>query len=610
MSEIYEEKLLKIVGLLPKSPGVYLMKNAEAQVIYVGKAADLRVRVRSYFSGLDERYQVRFLMKKVDDIEVVVTDTEKEALILEDILIKKYRPRYNINLKDDKTYLSLRIDMLKPFPRVEVVRKRNKDGALYFGPYASAQALRETLALLQRVFQIRTCNDSYFKNRVRPCLSYQIKRCPGPCCGLIDSSAYGDSMREVILFLEGKNKTLVKRFKKRMIDASANLEFEEAARLRDCIGNIDKTLEKQKVYASHITDSDVVGICRKDKVLALYLLFVRNGKVTGGKPFVFRSQVMPDDEILSAFIRRYYAEGRYIPPELLIPLDLPDSLVLSEWLGELKEKKVSLAHPKRGEKVKLISLAKMNAENALSAEVLEEDKGAKLLESVQRMLNLKKRPARMECFDISNTQGALSVASMVVFIDGVSDKSLYRRYKIKTVKGADDFASMYEVLSRRIKQGMQEGDLPDLIVVDGGRGQLGMAEKALLDMEAAPIVDLVALAKEKVVGSEKKEERVYLLGRKNPLKLKQEKDVMYLFQRIRDEAHRFAITYHRKLRSKAMVSSPLDGVPGVGPARKKALLDRFGSLNKISSAPISSILEIKGVDRALADLIKKSLSSG
>jgi len=610
MSEIHDDKLLKIVGLLPKAPGVYLMKNAEGQVIYVGKAADLRVRVRSYFSGLDERYHVRFLMKKVDDIEVLVTDTEKDALILEDVLIKKYKPRYNINLKDDKTYLSLRIDIKKPFPRVEVVRKRNKDGALYFGPYASAQALRETLGLLQRVFQIRTCRDSYFKNRVRPCLSYQIKRCPGPCCGLIDSSAYGESMREVILFLNGKDKTLVKRFKKRMAKASANLAFEEAARLRDCIENIEKTLEKQKVYSSNIADSDVIGICRSGKALALYLLFVRNGKVTGGKPFVFRSQVMPDDETLSAFIRRYYGEGRYIPPELLIPLELSDSALISEWLGELKGKKVSLRHPKRGEKVKLVSLAKMNAENALSAQVLEEDKGAKLLESVQRMLNLRKRPGRMECFDISNTQGKLSVASMVAFVDGMPDKSLYRRYRIKTVEGADDFASMYEVLCRRIRKGIQDGDMPDLIVVDGGRGQLGMAERALSDMEAAHLVDLVALAKEKVVGLEKKEERVYIPGRKNPVKLKQERDVMHLFQRIRDEAHRFAITYHRKLRSKAMVSSPLDAVPGVGPARKKALIDRFGSVDKIRSAPISSLSEIRGVDAALAGLIKKALGSG
>jgi excinuclease ABC subunit C len=610
MSEIHDDKLLKVVGLLPKSPGVYLMKNTEGQVIYVGKAADLRVRVRSYFSGLDERYQVRFLMKRVDDIEVVVTDTEKEALILEDTLIKKYKPRYNINLKDDKTYLSLRIDRRQPFPRVEVVRKRSKDGALYFGPYASAQALRETLGLLQRIFQIRTCNDSYFKNRLRPCLSYQIKRCPAPCCGFIDANAYGESMREVVLFLEGKDKTLVKRFKKKMVDASANLEFEEAARLRDCIENIEKTLEKQKVYASHIADSDVVGICRKDKSLAFYILFVRGGKVTGGKPFVFRSQVMPDDEILSAFIRRYYAEGRYLPPELVIPLELPDNALLSEWLGEIRGKKVSLIHPKRGEKVKLMSLAVMNADNALLVQLHEEDKGGKLLEGVQQMLNLKKKPVRMECFDISNTQGVLSVASMVVFIDGMPDKSLYRRYKIKTVKGADDFASMYEVLSRRIRQGAQEGDLPDLIVVDGGRGQLGMAERAILDMEAAQLVDLVALAKEKVVGSKKKEERVYLLGRKNPLKLKQERNVMHLFQRIRDEAHRFAITYHRKLRSKAMVSSPLDSIPGIGPARKKALLEHFGSVDSIRSAPISSLVEIRGVDAVLASLIRKSLGSG
>lgn len=609
MSELYEDKLLKIVVGLPKSPGVYLMKNTEGQVIYVGKAADLRVRVRSYFSGQDERYQVRFLMKKVDDIEVLVTETEKDALILEDVLIKKYKPRYNINLKDDKTYLSLRIDIKKTFPRVEVVRKRDNDGALYFGPYSSAQALRETLGLLQRVFQIRTCSESYFKNRVRPCLSYQIKKCTGPCCGFIDKSAYGESIGEVVLFLEGKDKTLLRRFKKRMAEASANMEFEEAARLRDCIENIEKTLEKQKVYASHVADSDVIGICRRGNDFSIYLLFLRNGKVTGGKPFVFRGQVMPDDEIISAFIRRYYGEGRYIPKELIIPLELTDKALLSEWLCEQKAKKVFLIHPKRGEKVNLVSMAKMNADNALSSQMDEEARGGRLLESVQSMLNLKKKPLRMECFDISNTQGTMSVASMVVFVDGLPDKNLYRRYKIKMVEGADDFASMYEVLSRRISKGIQEGDMPDLIVVDGGRGQLGMAEKALSDLEVNHLVDIVALAKEKMVGSEKKEERVYIVGRKNPVRLKQERDVMHLFQRIRDEAHRFAITYHRKLRSKAMVYSPLDGITGIGPARKKALLEMFGSVDGIKAADISSLAEVRGVDITLASLIKKSLDA-
>ncbi|MDT8317233.1 MAG: excinuclease ABC subunit UvrC [bacterium] len=607
MNENDFEKLREEIRNFPAAPGVYIMKNDKGVVIYVGKAASLKARVRSYFSGQDERYQVRFLMNRVSSIEIMVTDTEKEALILEDILIKKHRPRYNINLKDDKTYLSLKVDMSHDFPRVEVVRvkkKGSKGKVRYFGPYSSAQGLRETLGLIQKLFPIRTCRETNFNNRVRPCLSYQIKRCCGPCCGHIDRDSYGEMIAEVLLFLEGRSDEIIKRFKSRMKDAAGLLDFEEAARLRDLVANMERTLERQRVFTSADDDRDVIGTYREGANIAAYILFIREGKMTGGKGYYFGRQEMPDEEILSSFVKGYYAGGRYVPGEVLLAMEPGESgerVVIEEWLAELRGKSVSIKVPKRGEKLKLLAMAAKNARQFVINRGRDEMETKGLLEEMRESFSLRNLPRRMECYDNSNIQGTDAVGSMVVFIDGQADKSRYRRFKIKSASGADDFAMMYEVLTRRLGG---EEELPDLIVIDGGKGQLGMALKALEEAGLEERIDLVSLAKEKVFnvkgGKEKREERVYIPGRKNPLKLKERSASLYLFQRIRDEAHRFAVNYHKNLRSKRALSSPLDDIKGLGPAKKKALLKRFGSLKGLREASLEDIQAVKGIRGQLA----------
>lgn len=601
------EKLREEIKHFPATPGTYIMKNDKGVVIYVGKAASLKARVRSYFSGQDERYQVRFLMNRVASIEIMVTDTEKEALILEDILIKKHRPRYNINLKDDKTYLSLKVDMAHDFPRVEVVRvkkKSSKGKVRYFGPYSSAQGLRETLGLLQKLFLLRTCRETNFNNRVRPCLSYQIKRCSGPCCGHIDRDSYREMMAEVLLFLEGRSDEIVKRFKSRMKDAAESLDFEEAARLRDLVANMERTLERQRVFTLATDDRDVIGCYREGADIAVYVLFIREGKMTGGKGYYFGRQELPDEEVLSSFVKRYYAGGRYVPGEVLLSRESGESgerAAVEEWLAELRGKSVSIKVPKRGEKLKLLDMAAKNARQFFINRGRDEEDAKSLLEDIRESFSLKNLPRRMECYDNSNIGGTNAVGSMVVFIDGEADKGRYRRFKIKSASGADDFAMMYEVLTRRLGG---EEELPDLIVVDGGKGQLGMALKALEEAGLDDRVDLISLAKEKVFnvkgGKEKREERVYIPGRKNPLKLKERSAMLYLFQRIRDEAHRFAVTYHKNLRSKRALSSPLDDIKGLGPAKKKALLKHFSSLKGIREASAEDIQSVKGITSQLA----------
>jgi len=543
-------------------------------------------------------------MNRVASIEIMMTDTEKEALILEDILIKKHRPRYNINLKDDKTYLSLKVDLTHDFPRVEVVRikkKESKARVRYFGPYSSAQGLRETLALLQKIFQLRTCRETNFKNRVRPCLSYQIKRCSGPCCGHIERGVYREMMDEVILFLEGRSSEIVRRFKVRMKAAAGELDFEEAARLRDVIANIERTLERQRVFTSATDDRDVIGTYRDGADLAVYILFIREGKMTGGKGFFFGRQELPDQEVVSSFVKRYYSGGRYVPGEVIIAREPGERAALEEWLQELRGRLVSIKVPKRGEKLKLLAMAAKNARQFFIARGRDEMETKDLLEEIKEMFSLKRLPHRMECYDISNIQGTDAVGSMVVFVGGAADKSKYRRFKIKSVSGADDFAMMYELLARRLGG---EEELPDLIVIDGGKGQLGVALKAMEEVGLDDRIDLLSLAKEKVFnvkgGKEKREERIYVPGRKNPVKLKERSASLYLFQRIRDEAHRFAITYHKNLRSKRALSSPLDDIKGLGPAKKKALLKHFGSLKGIREASAKELEVVKGVTGQLA----------
>ena len=601
------------IALIPHKPGCYIMRDKRGRIVYVGKAKDLKNRVRNYFqSSGDPRLFVARLPKILGDIEVIITANEKEAMILENTLIKAHKPRYNVQLKDDKNYLSLRINTRHEWPRVDVVRHQKKDGARYFGPYHSAKAIRQTLNILNKYFQLRTCTDSVLNHRVRPCLQYQIKRCPAPCVFEVDKEAYDQHVREAILFLEGRGDELLDSLKARMYQASEDMEFERAANFRDQIFSIQRALERQMAVTAERVDRDVIGYWREGERLTIQLLFVRAGKLEGTRAFSYKQQEFPDHELISSFLNLYYAAGNFIPKEILVPVELEESELAAyeELLSELKGQKVSVIHPQRGAKRALISMATENAKSSFESEHDKEERTQDLLESLQERLGLSHYPERIECFDISNFQGKQIVASMVVFEGGVPNKNEYRRYKMREVTSQDDFASMHEVLTRRFsKVASGEDAAPDLVVIDGGKGQLAQAVAVLQDLGIHD-VDVIGLAKSRVdkVGFGDDEvtrspERVFLPGRKNPVVLKQNSAEIFLLERIRDEAHRFAITFHQELRRKATLKSSLDDIPGVGPATRKDLLRHFGSLRKVKTATLEELKAVPGVGPKMAETI-------
>ncbi|MFO1464663.1 MAG: excinuclease ABC subunit UvrC [bacterium] len=605
---------------LPKGPGVYLMKNAKGEVLYVGKATNLRSRVGSYFGKeAHDRYQVRFLVSKVDQVETVLTDNAKEALLLENTLIKKHRPRYNIDLKDDKSYVSLKLSIQDEFPRIYVTRRIKKDGSLYFGPYSSAWACREVADFIGTHFRLRTCSDHELRNRVRPCLQYQIKRCDAPCVGYIDRENYGQLVRQVRLFLEGRNEELKRTVSNLMRGAAEREDFEAAARYRDLLRDIERTLEKQKVVSHRDFSRDVLGWHREGEAVTVYVLAVREGSIQENRSFHFKSHES-DAELLASFLLQYYAEGRFLPGEILLPLALEDAVSLGEILAERAGKKVELIVPQRGEKLALLRLASQNAQQAFSTRGQKEKDLEATLEDLQRRLDLSKPPRVVECYDISNFQGRESVGSMVTFRDGKPCRQAYRHFKIKTVEGANDFASMYEVLRRRLRragEGEAEWALPDLMVIDGGKGQLNAAAQALRDQGVVG-VDLVALAKSKLLGETggsadragpkpRSEERVFLPNRKNPVFFPPNSSALFVLVQIRDEAHRFGIEFHRKLRKRRTLDSALEHVAGIGELRREKLLRHFGSLKRIQAASAESIAAAIGVPLELALRVKQSL---
>ncbi len=527
----------------PTSPGVYLMKGAEGKILYIGKAKNLRARVSSYFSPeKDGRYQLKFLMRKVEDIECIVTTNEKEAFLLENTLIKKHQPRYNIFLKDDKTYLSLKLNIQHPFPRILITRKITKDGSLYFGPYTSALKAREMADFIEGYFHLRNCSEHEFANRVRPCLQYQINRCDAPCVGLISQEDYGQLVNQVKLFLQGRTEELIQKIKKEMEQASEELRFEEAARLRDLLEAVDVTLEKQQVIRHFGKDIDALGFYREAEQVSIAVLISRGGALLERKTYFFKTP-QEDEDLLESFLLQYYSDVSLIPREILLPFSLEKKKTLQEILTERKAASIQLKLPKKGEKVQKLKLAKQNAQENLRRKVLTEESREEILNHLQTKLELQHFPRRIECYDISNLQGQMAVGSCVSFLEGLPDKSSYRRFKIKTVKGANDFAMLYEVLMRRLSH--PDWPLPDLILIDGGKGQLSAAHAALQDKNVLN-VDLVSLAKEK----NGKPERVFLLGRKNPLTFSAHSSELHLLMRLRDEAHRFGITYHRQLRNR------------------------------------------------------------
>ncbi|MBX7097826.1 MAG: excinuclease ABC subunit UvrC [Myxococcaceae bacterium] len=608
------EAVAQKLETLPSAPGVYVMRGKAGEVIYVGKAVNLRNRVRSYFTrSSDTRAFVAVLDRYLFDLETVVVSNEKEALLLENELIKKHRPRFNVQLRDDKNFLNLRLDVKHPFPRLETVRRTQRDGARYFGPYSSASSLRETLRVVNKYFQLRTCTDHMLESRRRPCLLHQIGRCPAPCVFPIAESKYRENVEAVELFLEGRAGPLIESLRTRMKAASSKMEYEEAARLRDQVIALERSLERQKIASPDGVDQDVFGFHREADRLVVYALWIRGGRISGGQAFHFSGQEFPDEELLGSFVNGYYGEEHFVPREVLLPFEPGESDPLAEVLSERKGEKVKVLTPQRGARAELLRMAQDNAARAASERKRTREETEAVLDRLQDRLGLRRRPTRIECFDVSHFQGRALVASQVAALEGEPDKSRYRRFHVKTVGGNDDFASMREVLGRRFRRGKAEGDLPDLIVIDGGKGQLAAAHAAMTDL-GVDEVDLVGLAKsrdlevaDRDVESKRSPERVFVLNRKDPVVLNQTSPELLVLTRLRDEAHRFAITFQRKQARKSSLASELSAIPGVGEGRKKALLRHFGSVKKVRLATIEQLAEVEGLGPAVAERVHAHL---
>ena len=604
MSEVRDK-----LEILPTEPGVYLFKDKAGEVVYVGKALNLRNRVRSYFAkGGDTRFFVRLLDELLADIETIVTRNEKEALILENNLIKQHKPRFNVMLRDDKEYLALRIDPTHAFPRLTPVRARHiaKDGARYYGPYHSATAIRETLRVINKHFQLRTCSDFVLEHRNRVCIQYQIRRCPGPCVHDVDRAEYQGHVRSVGLFLEGRTQELVRELEARMKGAAGALEFEKAAMYRDQLNAVQRSLEKQHVVSATLLDQDVFGFYREGDGVEVQVLCVREGRLSDGRSFSFKKMEFPDAEILSSFLGLYYDRDGDFPREVLLPWPIEDGGALAEWLGEKAARKVEVVVPQRGDRVRLVELANKNAENAFAQKRRHAESVEESMARLQKRLRLRRLPERIECFDMAHLQGGAAVGSMVALAGGLPDKARYRHFRIKSAATNDDFAMMREVLSRRYRRALEDGDLPDLIVIDGGKGQLGVAELVLAELGIED-VDLISLAKSKPIPGgdpdariETTPERIFLPGVKNAIVLRQNSPELFMLTRLRDEAHRFANVLHDKLRRRRSLRSALEDVPGVGDKRHRALLKHFGSLRRLKEASVDELAAVAGIGPAAA----------
>jgi len=597
---------------LPASPGVYVFHGADEQVLYVGKARSLRNRVRSYFQpgSSDLRAFVSRLERELTDIETFVTHTDKEAALLENQLIKSHQPKYNVKLRDDKEYLSLRLDAKKPWPRLEVVRRPKPDGAQYFGPYHSATAARQTLRLVNRYFQLRTCTDTEFRLRSRPCLQYQIKRCPGPCVLAIDENEYRAQIANVARFLDGRHDELVRDIDGRMKGASGELEYERAAVYRDQLRAVERAQEEQRVAGVQKSDQDVIGFHRQGDQVEIAVLSMRGGRLFSVRTLPLRRVAIPSDEMLGAFLRQHYAERTSLPDEVLVPVTIEMSEALEELLSENRKRRVQIVEPKRGAKAKLLDLARENAEHAFQEkERAREDVEARL-EELQRQLRLSLVPRRIECVDISHTGGEETVAVFVALQNGVPAKERYRSFRVKHVSGGDDYAAMYEVLMRRLRRGKnkEEGwELPDLLVVDGGKGQLGVAVRACEDI-GVPDLEIASVAKPRVtVAGEEEGDRVFRPGRKNAVPVRGNAALSLLLL-ARDETHRASNSLRKKVGRKRRLRSELDGVPGVGPKTRGKLLRNLGSLREVLAATEEQLIEA-GATRRQAAAIKESLGS-
>jgi excinuclease ABC subunit C len=579
---------------LPQAPGVYIFRDASNRVIYVGKAKHIRKRVQSYFKApVGMPAKTALMMKKARSVDWILTDSENEAFLLESTLIKKFLPRYNIILRDDKRYPCLRLDLKEPYPRLQIVRRIKKDGALYFGPFSSAYSVRSTMKVIDRIFQLRKCRDRRLPKRTRPCLNFQMDRCLGPCTQGVSRSRYQDVVRQVRLFLEGRDRELVGHLEKEMQTAAETLDFERAARIRDQIRAIDRTVEKQKVVSSHLDDKDVIGVAEENASVQITLLLVRQGYLMGSRNFLFREQAGRPAEVVEAFIKQYYAEGVFVPPEILVSVSIEDLAAISAWLSSLSGKKVHIRRPVRGEKRRLVVMAETNAGSGLAGERMSS--GEELMEKLAQRLRIRKIPRTVEGFDISTLSGDLAVGTMVTFIDGQTARSGYRNFRIKMVQGIDDYGMMSEMVSRRVAR----GDLPDLFVVDGGKGHLHTVQKILESAGGGQAPAVVAIAKPDEKKGEQRD-KVYVPGRKNPLSLETNDPSLLFLMRVRDEVHRRAILYHRTLRRSAFTLSDLDRIPGIGKSRKKQLLTHFKNMNAIARAGPDELVAVPGISPRLA----------
>ena len=589
------------LAAISHGPGVYLMQG-KREVLYVGKARDLRKRLAQYahFSG-PPHAKTAVMLTHVRKVETILTTTEKEALILEASLIKKHRPRYNVILRDDKNYPLLKVTVKEKWPKVVVTRRRIRDGSRYFGPFASTSAMRTTLKLLFSIFPLRRCKT--VRKRERPCLNFQMGRCAAPCAGRIDEDRYQAMIGEVLLLLEGKNTAILNKLQKNMQRAADNLDFEEAALYRDRITALNRTLEHQVIAAEHGLDQDVFGLVRHGASVGIALLFVRAGMISGSQNFFMADPLGDDARILSQVIMLYYSKRRHPPRELLLPIAIDDEKLVREQLADLREGAVTLRIPQRGKRMQLMRMAAANARQVFSREQQKQKSWQLLAKTLKHKLRLLNSPDHIECLDISNLGGKQAVGSLVCFVQGTPEKSGYRHYRIKGKEEPNDYAMMREVLQRRMETGLAKKNLPDMLLLDGGKGQLSIGVEVLAKYNLQEKIDLVAIAKEK----QDEGEKLFRPGRKNPLLLPAHAPALLYLMRIRDESHRFGITFHRRLRQQSTLHSPLDTISGIGKQRKKDLLQSLGSYKRIHEASVEDLAGVRGIGEILARNIFQQL---
>jgi len=604
--------LIEQLKQLPASPGVYLLRDAEGNIIYVGKAADLHHRVRSYF-GAKQKLSPKLerMVARVNDLDFFVTNSEQEALILECNLIKKYRPHYNVRLKDDKAFPYLKINLSEDWPSVYITRRLQENGGHYFGPFASAKSVRQTLKVLRGVFPFRSCSRAITGRDLRPCLDYYIHHCLGPCIGVVSRQEYAEVIKQVILFLEGKQETVVHRLESKMKKVAESLDFEKAAVLRDQIQAIDRVIEGQRIATTVRGEQDVVAFAQDKDRAYVQVFFVRSGKLIGRESFVLQGTISEEPKrIMSSFVKQFYGSAPYIPPLLLLQYPVEDKTVIEHWLQSKRGGRVHIQVPYRGNKKQLVKIVAENAEQGLQQLKLKQQATSSALTAalaeIERELHLPRPPSRIECYDISNIQGRAAVGSMVVFDQGKPKPSHYRRFRIKTVSGVDDYAMLQEVLRRRFKRSSLKSNdasstwavLPDLVLIDGGKGQLNAALSVMREV-GAELVPIASLAKEN--------EEVFIPRQTDAIILPGSSPGLQLLQRLRDEAHRFALSYHHKIRRKETFTSILDAVPGIGANRKRALLEQFGSVRAIREASAEELAATRGMSQSLAQKLKELL---